>query len=80
MTALGGREVERTFSGKGGPSTGLSRQNTREPRGQDLGHLGQALALVPRIGLEWFRHTARKCRSVPKDEGTTSRLFARYFT
>ncbi len=39
MTALGGQEVERTFSGSGGVCTGLSVQNTLEARGQNFRHL-----------------------------------------
>jgi len=37
MTALAGREVERTLSGRGGFSTGLSCEKTLEAGGQNLG-------------------------------------------
>jgi hypothetical protein len=37
MTALGGQDVKRTFSARGGFLTGLSRQKTHEADAEDFG-------------------------------------------
>jgi hypothetical protein len=43
MTALGDREVKRTFSALCAKFTGLPRRNTHEPGRQDFGEFGNAI-------------------------------------
>ena len=56
MTALGGRDVERTFSRDRQDLTGLLRLNTHEATGQDFRDLSDIWRFRPRITL--FKHDA----------------------
>jgi hypothetical protein len=49
MTALGDREVKRTFSAQVANFTGLPRRDTREAGRQDFGELGDAFVCGSRV-------------------------------